>query len=113
MSRGDSLIIELPEDMAVEAIRSGLANRVLRRRGLSEAAVLVLGVGGSLVSILQSPTTLRDLSAWLTIRATARQERTLVRLAKGGDGRTILEVAPGQDVEIVTQLLENALRTDT
>lgn len=109
MSTDRGLLVELPESLAADAVRSGIAKRVLRRRSAGDVAVIVLGVGGSLVSLLQTPTTLRDFSLWLTARADAKRERTIVRLARTGDGRTILEVAPGADADTVAKLLKKAL----
>lgn len=115
MPQSGPLLIDMPAELAAEAVRDLGGRRVLRsvRGGTVENVALVLGIGGSLVSLIQTPTTIRDFATWLVKTATRRGETTIVRVAKSASGNVTVEVQPEMvDPDTVAELLKQAMRAD-
>jgi hypothetical protein len=105
------LLIELPEPLAAEALRELDARRVLRvRHATVDEVVMILGVGGSLVSLIQTPTSLRDFAAWLTRTAGKRDDTKLLEVRRKSDNGVVIEVAKGMDPDAVAEILKQAMK---
>jgi len=104
-----SLLVDLPPELANEAIRLGLGERRLRRRGgVGDAVTLVIGLGGTLIGLMQAPNTIPEFVRWL-IMITNRDDK-LLEIRRRPDGRTIITVASSVDPDVVIEALEKILK---
>ncbi len=106
----DRIFVELSEDLARDAVGSGLARREIRRRSSVEIALTLLGTTGSLISLLQTKKTIRDFCQWISEITRKRGEDLTLRIATNRDGKIDLTVKPGTDADAVSRLLSDALR---
>jgi hypothetical protein len=98
-----------PEELCAEAIRDGLATRVpARKRGSADTVAVVIGLGGSVISLLQRPGAIKAFCEWLTWRASKDQSVIHIRKRRNG------EVTLGPDVneEAALRFLRSTSRTD-
>jgi hypothetical protein len=104
-----SLFIDLPPELADEAIQLGLGKRRPRRRGsIGDAVTLVIGLGGSLIGLMQAPNTLPEFVRWL-IMLTQRDEK-LLEIRKRPDGELVITVGNSVDPDVVIETLEKILK---
>jgi hypothetical protein len=105
--RSESLLIDMPPELADEAIKLGLGERRLRRRGSGDAVALVIGLGGSLIGLMQAPNTIPEFVHWL-IMLTQRDEK-LLEIRKRPDGQLVITVGKDVRPDVVIETLEKIL----
>jgi hypothetical protein len=104
------VVIELPEDLCAAAIRDGLGTRVLaRKRGAADAIAMVIGLGGSVISLMQGPDTIKAFCEWLVWRAS--KDETVLNVRRRRNGEVEFTLGPDVDKEAALRFLRSYLET--
>lgn len=102
-------IIDLPEDLAAEAVEDLGARWELNVRDAGQTAQVILGVGGSLISLIQAPTSVRDFTTWLLGVLQRRRTTTVLRITRSSDGATTISLSPDIDPDAAVEIMKQAL----
>ena len=112
MDRGNDqeiAIIAVPFDAVEELEREGLASVLPVSRGAAIEAIVMVGMDSAmLVTLLQTPDSVRAFAAWIRNRC-LRASSTIDITVKRGDRRVRLTVDGDIDVRIVADFLAAAL----
>ena len=98
----------MPSELAAEAMRLGFGVCRRRRRGVGDTTALVIGLGGSLLTLMQAPTTVPDFVRWLVV--VMQKDETLLEVRRRPSGEVVMTVGPGMDPDTAIEVLEKALR---
>lgn len=103
------MVVAVPDDAVDELVGNGLASEIPTLRGPVLDAVLTVGVdSAALVTLLQTPDTLRTFAAWVRQRATAHRDE--IRISARREGRVVeLQVRGDVPVDTVATFLSDAL----
>ncbi|MGN6606502.1 MAG: hypothetical protein ACTHMS_05750 [Jatrophihabitans sp.] len=105
----EAVVVAVPDDAVDELVGNGLASEIPTLRGPVLDAVLTVGVdSAALVTLLQTPDTLRTFAAWVRQRATAHRDE--IRISARREGRVVeLQVRGDVPVDTVATFLSDAL----
>lgn len=107
--KAEAMIVAVPFDAVRELQREGLAfpRRVLR--GAAIEAIVTVGVdSATLVTLLQTPESIRAFAAWIRKRC-VRSRDSIELSARRGDRRVHLTVDGDIDTSLVAEFLTAAL----
>jgi hypothetical protein len=110
---GQVLIIDLPEDLAAEAVEDLGARWDLSVRGAGQDAQMVLGLGGSLISLIQTPTSVHDFIVWLLGVLQRRRTTTVLKFTQSSDGSKTINLSPDINPDAVIEIMKHALGVTT
>ena len=106
----DAVIVAVPGDAVEELEREGLASSLPSLRGTVLDAVVMVGMDAAvLVTLLQTPDSVRAFAAWIRGRC-ARSGVSIELSAQRGNRRVHLIVDGDIDVEVVADFLVAAFR---
>jgi hypothetical protein len=104
-------VVELPPELATEAMRLGFGKPWLRRRGgIGDAAPVIIGIGGSLIGLMQAPSTIPEFVRWL-VMATQRDSK-LLEVRKRRNGDVVVTLGSSVDPDVAIEALEKILKDD-
>ena len=103
------LLVDLPLELAGEAASLGFGEPRFRRRGgIGDAATLIIGLGGSAISLMQAPSTIPEFVRWL-VMATQRDDK-LLEVRHGRSGEVIITIGRSVDPKVAIEALEKLLK---
>jgi hypothetical protein len=100
--------LRVSEDLLPDLIADDLVQLVPRLRGVGADAIVAIGTNAAaVVTLLQTPDTLRALAAWL--RRRAERDMTVIRISARSRSRQLdLDVRGDIEVETVAAFLRDA-----
>lgn len=109
MDRAGSVVVAVPADVVLELEREGLATRALVRRGPIVDTIVTVGAdSATLVTLLQTPDSVRAFARWVHRRCARSGESIDISIRRAGQQVHIV-VDGNIDVGTVANFLATAL----
>jgi hypothetical protein len=99
------LLVSLPEPLAAEAVRARLAERAIERRAGADTLLLIVGVGGSIVSLAQAPLTVREFAKWLAGRFDRGADQVVSLQLRRGTKDLKVDIRGDTDEPVIANVL--------